>query len=296
MAGIKEYERLKKSFSISRSLPALPGTGLKLIQVLECEDTASIEVERIIVGDPGLTAAVLRAASSALFGGQSDNATTVRGAVARLGHRALHSVAVSMVLQDLMLQAGSSPSFDRVRFARHSLFVGMMARYLFAARSHRKSFTSKWSRDELFAAGMLHDLGLGLLTRVSKEDFEHVHMVARARSLSLQQGFEYVFGVPIYELGALACETWKLPPLFAEILRAYPEPLSHEADSVGLCCLAYANQLADENGFDLVAWAPPVAVDPAIVEEVGLPEADLANVVMLVSRHTTAFVSITQAA
>lgn len=121
---------------------------MKLIQALEGSEVNVSEVERIITGDPALTAAVLRAASSALYGGM-DGVTTVRGAIIRLGQQSVQAVAVSLGVQALMGKTGASSLFDRTRFARHSIFVGFLARYLFACRFNREAFKCKWSKDEI---------------------------------------------------------------------------------------------------------------------------------------------------
>lgn len=294
MSEATALSNLEQLFSQASTLPQLPGAALRLIQILEHDDVSSAEVERIIIGDPALTAAVIRAASSALYGGE--DCSTIRGAIMRLGHRAVQSVAVSLGVQALMGEGQNKSAFDRTRFARHSIFVGFLARYLYACRHQRDPFRSKWSRDEIFAAGVLHDLGSGLLARVSPADYDKVFEVAKKGQLSFNTAFEAVYGDSINKLAVLAAETWRLPPLFADILGHYENPASKEDEFIALSCVNYANYLAEEQSFGLFAWRVTPVVEENILTEVGLTEEDIPAVVTLVSRHTAAYVPSASAA
>ena len=291
----QRFKDLKQKFSHESSLPELPGASMKLIQALEGSEVNVSEVERIITGDPALTAAVLRAASSALYGGM-DSVTTVRGAIIRLGQQSVQAVAVSLGVQALMGKTGASSLFDRTRFARHSIFVGFLARYLFACRFNKEAFKCKWSKDEIFAAGILHELGFGLLARVEPEAYEAVFEKAKKNQESLHTAFKKTYGASMHSLSAIASRTWGLPPLFTETLEWIEDPMGHPEESIALACLSFADNLAEENHFGMTRWDAPEACPKGVQAEVGLPPDDLPGVIMLVSRHTGAYVPLTKAA
>lgn len=290
--GFKEFSVL---FSQAGSLPQLPGAAMRLIQVLDQEDVQASEVERIVLGDPALTGAVIKAASSALFGGTDGPTTTVRGAITRLGLQAVQAVAVSLGVQALLGKSGGSSCFDKVRFARHSIFVGFLSRYLYACRVQRNPFVSQWSRDELFAVGVLHELGIGLLARVDPPAFERVFHSAKKHGIDLHIAFNQIYGEPISKLSVIACDTWKLPPIFSNVLSCYEAPESHQ-ECVALSCVNYADYLAQVNGYGLAPWPVGTVAQQSVVDEVGLPEKEIPGVVMLVARHTGAYVPVGNAA
>lgn len=294
MSEATAFSNLEQLFTQANTLPQLPGAALRLIQILEHDDVSSGEVERIIIGDPALTVAVIRAASSALYGGEE--CSTIRGAIMRLGHRAVQSVAVSLGVQALMGEGQNKSQFDRNRFARHSIFVGFLARYLYACRHQREPFKSKWSRDEIFAAGVLHDLGPGLLARVSPTDFDKVFLIAKKGNMSFHTAFEAIFGGSINHLAVLAAQTWKLPPLFEEILGHFENPDSMPDEFIALACIGYANCLAEEQNFGFFPWRVSPVLGETVLETVGLAEEDIPAVVTLVSRHTAAYVPTSAAA
>lgn len=294
MSDTVTFNSLEQQFSEASSLPQLPGAALRLIQILENDDVNSAEVERIIIGDPALAAAVIRAASSALYGGE--DCSTIRGAIMRLGHRAVQSVAVSLGVQALMGSGQNKSSFDRQRFARHSIFVGFLARYLYACRYQRESFKSRWSRDEVFAAGVLHDLGPGLLARVSPTEYDKVFNVARRGMLSFHTAFESVYGESVNRLAVMAAETWRLPALFVDVLRYCEHPSTNPEEFIALSCIDYSNYLAEEQNIGLFQWRVTPVMDEGVAEEVGLSEEDIPSVVTLVTRHTAAYVPSANAA
>ena len=72
--------------------------------------------------------------------------------------------------------------------------------------------------------------------------------------------------------------------------------MGHEAESIALSCISYADNLAEEHHFGMTRWDAPETCPKGIQEEVGLPADDLPGVIMLVSRHTGAYVPLTKAA
>jgi len=289
------FAELRKKFSVAGNLPELPEAALKLIHTLEGSDVSLAEVERIITGDPALTAAVIRSAASAIFGGV-ENISTVRGAIARLGLSAVQAVGVSLGVQALIGRSGASPMFDHTRYARHSVFVGFMSRYLFACRHNHRPFNTKYARDEIFAAGILHETGLGLLARVDAEAYGYIFARAKRESTTLVQAFEKTYGSSIHRLALIAAETWRLPPMFLEVLGNLHDPLGHETEKVALACLSYAEFLANEHHHGMTQWTANDPFPQDVLDEVALPEDDVPGVVMLVSRHTAAYVPLARAA
>lgn len=147
-----------------------------------------------------------------------------------------------------------------------------------------------------FAAGILHELGFGLLARVEPEAYESVFEKAKRNQESLHSAFKKTYGGSMHSLSAIASKTWGLPPLFTETLEWIEDPMGHEQENIALSCLSYADYLAEENHFGMTRWDAPDPCPKDIQTEVGLPADDLPGVIMLVSRHTGAYVPLTKAA
>ena len=70
-----------------------------------------------------------------------------------------------------------------------------------------------------------------------------------------------------------------------ESLRFMP-PLKVDA----LCCVHYAEYLANTTGYALHDWRIEAHIEPEIVERVGIDSADIPDILELVSNHTKDFV------
>lgn len=285
-----DFDALIGKFRSAESLPDLPASALHLCDAIDKGDANTNDLERIILADPAITAGVLRAANSALFGGKSNNASTVKGAILLLGQKSVRSIAVSVWVQALVHQSKSTPKFNPARFAEHSMFVGFLSKYLLSTHTRAGRCRSSWSPDELFAAGVLHDLGLGLLASIEPKLYERVLEHANANGQTFSGAFYDVTGHEIGVLGVAAAQAWKLPELFIQVLMGFSEPLLAENECDALCCLHYADYLANKTGYALQEWRVEVSLEAEIMERVGLEDSDIPDVLELVANHTKDFV------
>lgn len=289
--GAGEFEALLTKFRSAETLPDLPAAALELCDALDKGDANSSELERIILGDPAITASVLKAANSALFGGKTNNASTVKGAILLLGQKAIRSIAVSVWVQSLVHQSKGSPKFSPTKFAEHSMFVGFLSKYLLSSLMKTKGVRSKWSPDELFAAGVLHDLGIGLLASIDPKLYESTIAVGAANGLSMHDAFHQITERSLDLLSVTAAQVWRLPDLFIDVLNNFGEPLAASEEQDALCCIAYADYLANLTGRTLCDWRVETEIDPQIVERVGIEQSDIADVLELVDSSTKQFVT-----
>lgn len=289
--GATDFDALMNKFRSAETLPDLPAAALELCDALDKGDADSNRIERIILGDPAITAGVLKAANSALFGGKTNQASTVKGAVLLLGQKAIRSIAVSVWVQSLVHQSKGSPKFSATKFAEHSMFVGFLSKYLLSSAMKTNGVRSKWAPDEVFAAGVLHDLGIGLLASVEPKLYEATVAVGAAYGLSLHHAFERVTGRSLNMLSVAAAQVWKLPDVFIEVLMDFGDPLQASNEQDALCCIAYADYLANVTGRTMCDWRVEEAIDPRIIERVGIEQADVADVLELVDSSTKQFVT-----
>jgi HD-like signal output (HDOD) protein len=282
MGNAAAFDQIAARFANAKNLPEMPTAAMKVNQLLEADDASPLDVERAIVNDPALTAALLRTASSALYGRADQPVTTVRTALMRLGSKAVKAVTLSLWTQALVSATQGRTSMDANRFTDHSTFVGYLARYLFSCRMHRDPFSTTWSPDEVFAAGVLHDLGTALLAVVEPSAFERVLSQARARNTPFSVKFFQTFEHPLSSLGARAVETWGLDPLFSEVIGYLDTPQDHPKESIAISCVHLADRIATANKhalFDL----PAESTSEFALAEVGLPTEDMPTVLALIA-------------
>jgi len=268
-----DFPRLVIMIRRATNLLALPDSAMKLIQAIDGGEASARDLERIIAADPGLASTLLRV--SAHDGVSFLNPPTLRQVIMRLGQRSVRSVAVSLAMKELLKDPCGSKYFEPFRFARHGLVVGFLARFVYARRQMLEPFESDWSADELFSAGVLHDLGTGLLAYSAPEVFDRVYLFAKRSKTTFDEAFKEIFGSYPSVLGAEACDQWRLPPFFGTTMRSLNTPWDLEEEYTAQCCLSYAHSLAEHLGEGLGRWEVESEGAAEAVAEVGLAETEV---------------------
>jgi HD-like signal output (HDOD) protein len=276
---------LLKIFESPRALPALPGTVLRLMEIMDSDEPSTGRLESIIATDPGLTSRVLRLANSS-SGAFDSKATSIRGAILRVGLDSMRTLAISMLVAESPRSLTLHPLFDLDRFARHSLFVGLMGRCLFQWKQRQAPSADVCSPEEVLAAGVLHDIALPLLASQGPNVYQRIHQHAMRSQLSLADAFQAIHGVRLGQLTASACETWGLPPVLGRVLRFMEEPaMAQSRDVLPAECLRLANHLANARGYSISQYASgaPEWTGLSRSTQIGLDEQEMMTAA--VERH-----------
>ncbi len=252
----QHFSKIVELFQRSDALPQLPDSAIRLMELIDKGDPSPNDLERVIAPDPALAACLLRTASSVAYG-SSASVTTLRAAALRLGLRAVRTIALTFAMQAVLGRKTQSELFDPVAFSRHSLFVGITARTLFQNTSPIERRLAGWSPEEVFAAGLLHDLSSCLLAQLAPDLFDRSWERARNQGYTLEDGFLEIFGVPLPMLGCAAVCAWKLPELFAEGIAFIAEPPQDLSRTLCRDCILYADGLSPTFGFGREPWSLP---------------------------------------
>jgi HD-like signal output (HDOD) protein len=271
-----DFARLELLCRRVSTLPVLPTSALQLIRTIDTGEASAAELEKIIVNDPSLSAEFLRLATTTQIGKQGPQLSSIRAGIMRMGQRTVRALATSLLLRDLSRGDGS-PAMDMKQFAKHSLAVGLLAKFLFARRKMQGEFTTRWTADEVFAAGLLNDLGFVLLSRMLPETYTRLSGFAKKSGSSLDNTFLAAFERPASALGAAAADTWGLPDIFTVSLNYVHAPWEFSDEYTVLCCLNFANALARDFGLGMETWETPVQVSPQVMFEMNLAEEEQAN-------------------
>jgi HD-like signal output (HDOD) protein len=284
-----DFERLELLFRRASSLPELPGSAMRLIQVIDSGAASAIDLERIIAADPGLSTSLLRISNARVPGMEPPGVSTIRAAIMRLGQRSVRTLAVSLILQNISHGKEVAPQFQVDRFAKHSLFVAFLARYLYARRNLAEQFESRWSADEIFAGALLHDISLALLARSSADSYLRVFSFATRTNISLEASFLKIFGKPVAVLGRTAVDSWDLPDVFKMAISFLAEPWKHPQEYTALCCLNYANYLAVVHGITTEEWPCNAGLIPEVEAEIALADDEAAKVLAFVDQQVASY-------
>lgn len=186
-------------------LPAFPATATRCTAMLKDPNVNTKKVVALLEADPVFAVLVLRAASTANFGGQA--AGSLDTAVTRLGINALRTLLIQAAARSIFESSDRSINQRLAQVWTHSIGVAVMARDIAA-------LIQAADVEACYLAGLLHDVGKPIVAAMLTE-------VERALGRKAQIAVEQWIGVvdachrPV---GVALAEKWNLaPPVVAAI-------------------------------------------------------------------------------
>ncbi|MES9856944.1 MAG: HDOD domain-containing protein [Sedimenticola sp.] len=134
------------------TLPSLPEVAMRIGQAINDEQNDAEQIASLIQTDPVITAKLIKAANSALYGSRTPVDSCV-GSIVRLGNNLTHKLVLTYTLRDLfrsrsvLLQKRMKASW------KHSTRVAAICSVL--AR-----ITKRFDPDHAMLAGLMHDIGV----------------------------------------------------------------------------------------------------------------------------------------
>lgn len=202
-------------FAANRPEPAsFPAMATKVIDAAEQIDADLSQLARLIEQDQAISAKVLQVANSALYHREFE-ITTMKSAIGHLGMFAVANVAVGVACRSLY-DADARAEFELYPTRWKQLFHQSMT-VAFAASEFAQA-TRKGRPDQVFLAGMFHDIGKALALRslcaliiegrINKIDDVQVDRVLERAHV---------------QVGTEAHAAWQLPQFLSTICRRHHE-------------------------------------------------------------------------
>lgn len=189
-------------------LPVLPTV---LSEIVKLDPTSSRCFEGIVQlaeRDPLMAARIVTLANSARYQGR-DPVLTVRGAVTRLGTR-----AVTDMLAALSLERVFSPTGPRAReLWRHTLLTAVCSREV------AKEVAPHLEPGQVYLAALLHDVGHFIMLDVAPEILTDPE--GRLRTRKLLEAERSAYGLDHTQLGERAAKAWGLPAWLTRLIAGH---------------------------------------------------------------------------
>ncbi len=183
-------------------LPTFPAVVNEINNEIESENGSATTISEIVSRDPLLSAKVLQLANSAIFS-LPQPVSDLERAVSLVGLDMLKAIAMS---QSVYAESKSGQTPLSVQALQdHSFSVGLTGKRL---AKHAK--TSLKESNEVFMAGLLHDVGKLILADAFPDRYEEV--LAKAKSGGCLQELEMeAFGAVHQGIGGYLFGLWGLP-------------------------------------------------------------------------------------
>ncbi len=256
----------KELISGSIRLVSLPEVCIRVNEMLDEPNVTAVELGNVISQDTSLTARLLKVVNSSYYGFQT-KIETVSRAVSVVGLRELRGLVIAASAVESFSNV-SDDVLNKVRFWRHSLYCGVIARLL-AEQCH------VLHSERLFVAGLLHDIGkLIVAQRLPQE--------ARMIALELESGQrtecdveQEILGFNHAEVGGELMHEWSMPETLFESVAYHHNPVLAKIGVMETSLVHIANIFTyeAEQSLDMKMDAEQQKVNPLAWEVTGLDES-----------------------
>ena len=218
-------------------LPAMPVIAQKLLSLRMDTDEGERKMRVLIEQDPQISAKIIGLANSAVVG-STRHILSVKEAVMLLGITRTKSVATGIAIMSLMAKAPAG------KFNMRDLWVhgfGISFAMLGIARAMPGKIRP--DDDQIFLAGMLHDIGYLVLAFLDpkRSDILHTRMAAEPGRVAMEIEKE-MLEICHDEMGSELVRHWNLPEEIVTTLRYH-----HTPDEAGAAAeLAYMINIAEK--------------------------------------------------
>ncbi|MCP4292336.1 MAG: HDOD domain-containing protein [bacterium] len=240
-------------------LPSIPETLMKILDVLDDPDSGASDLAEVVRLDAPLMSKILRLANSPYYsprGGISD----INRCVSVLGYRTVRQVAICISVASTVISAvqHKNGTLDYRELWRHSVVTGAISKYLATMSGYPDP-------EEIFTAGLLHDIGKYIFELHSPDKYKTVLTSSHEESQSLTSVEFEAFGVDHATLGGAFGKSWRFPYLIVACFEKHHEPVLGNAVSQiekAIALVALGDYLAN-------TMAPPrvqLGFNPSLVD------------------------------
>ncbi len=212
-----------------------------VLNVINDPRSSAKDLKDLVEIDPPLTAKVLKVANSALHASLRE-ISEIQHAVIWIGFDALKELVLSQKVCEIFLEDTITDGYSRTSLWKHSNAVALFAKLIF-----RREFGKRG--ENVYAAGLLHDIGIIVEDQFLQAEFRDILEKARAEKRNLSAVEREVLGYTHEDLGKAITAHWAFPEELISAIGHHhnPEGVSKENERIA-STLYVADYLCHERG------------------------------------------------
>ncbi len=191
----KRRNRFLETIKDVRSLPTIPGVILKILSLIDGDETSFKEISKLIASDQSLSVRILRLANSPFYS-LKNNVSTIPHAMVMLGSGAIKGLVLTSAVFELIEQSIEG-------LWEHALGTATAAHVI-----ARRLNISK--PEEVSTAALLHDIGKVIIKAKLREGYDNLLIQAKEADISLKEAETALLETDHAEVGEYAMKTWNL--------------------------------------------------------------------------------------
>jgi putative nucleotidyltransferase with HDIG domain len=212
-----ELDSLLASF---QDLPTIPEVLARIWQLVDDPRSSARDLEQVVSLEPPLAAKVLRLANSPYYGGRG-RVKDVQMAITALGFDTLRNLAVCLsVASGLVQREARQNVMDQRELWRHSVGCAVVARRL----ARELDVLEPADAEELFTAGLLHDIGMFVVALGRPRAYAEVVRVGLEEGFDQTRAEREVLGFDHAEVGCAFAQRWHFPFRLQDLIANHHSP------------------------------------------------------------------------
>ncbi|MCB0742683.1 MAG: HDOD domain-containing protein [Ignavibacteriales bacterium] len=221
---VKQERRTKSEIALSNvyNLPAMSATMLEVSKLLDDPSTNTAALSRMIGKDQGLSTKILSIANSPLYG-LSRKVSTIDFAILIIGYQDIKNIVVALTMVD-SFRNKSDKYLDQKEFWMHSMLTGTACKRVAEDLGFRIG-------SEAFVAGLLHDLGMPVMHKFFRNEFEAIVDDFNNNTPLLEAEINHL-GLSHQEIGNFLANKWQLPEHLSNSIMFHHKPSSNPEKDV----------------------------------------------------------------
>lgn len=202
-----------------KTIRTLPHIVTRLVQLVNDEESTLQDFEEVIRLDPALVARLLTLVNSSYFG-LTRKVDSISRAVALLGMKNLHNIAVTDAIQGMLRSDSGASEFSPQRLWLHSAASGICCKMI-----AERIFTI--NGDDAYLCGILHDIGLIVEMEAARETFLQLINQLSAGGPGVVELEQRLLETDHCEIGYILAKEWRIPDAIAEAIRDHHSDNGH---------------------------------------------------------------------
>jgi HD-like signal output (HDOD) protein len=245
-------------------ISTLPQIAMRVMEVANSPESGAADLKEVMESDAALSSRVLRCVNSSAYAVRS-RITNLQQAIAYLGLKQIRNLAMTASVSELFKKQESLGTYSRPNLWKHLVSVGVCAR-LIALRRKVRNF------EDVFLAGLLHDVGIILEDQNVHEQFSAVmHSLDESKTLveieREKLGFDHTL------LGYKVAEIWGFPDSVKAAIRYHHASMNCKSEDIAVVqCVEVANLICtlkriSSVGVNLVKFSQPALAGLSLTKE-----------------------------
>lgn len=245
------------------TIPTIPSVLKQLSTIIENPKISLNEISHFVSQDPALTTKILQMVNSALYGFPG-RISSVNHAVMLLGLNVVKGLLLSVSVFEIMHKA-------MIGLREHSIGVAIASKVLARMKGLKEP-------EEVFVAGLLHDVGKVILTLSWPEEYDRTVKEAESSGIAIFDAERSRFSETHAAVAGWLAEKWHFPRKLCECIANHHRPQTSSLAPLETAIVHMADVLVKARGLGYSGDRLVPDVNAKAWETLALSEADLREI------------------